>query len=114
MRILRKRRRERKAYIIRNARLDPDWSSVERRTLDIAGRAVASLIHTQGIGDLYKLYLITKRDGIDFNLAFISSDFKVEHKEPFDTNYMRKLFDHGYKLARKGYPWQKYPPGFTP
>jgi len=107
-------RRERKAYIIRNARLDPDWASVERRTLDIAGRAVASLIHTQGIGDLYQMYLITKRDGIDFNLAFISSDFKVEHKEQFDTNYMRKLFDHGYKLARKGYPWQKYPPGFTP
>ncbi len=106
--------RERKAYIIRNARLDPKWASVERRTLDIAGRAVDSLIHTQGIGDLYKLYLITKRDGIDFNLAFISPDFKVEHKEPFDTNYMRKLFDHGYKLARKGYPWEKYPPGFTP
>jgi len=106
--------RKRKAYIIRNARLDPNWASVERRTLDIAGRAINSLIHTQGIGDLYKLYLITKRDGIDFNLAFISPDFKVEHKEPFDTNYMRKLFDHGYKLARKGYPWQKYPPGFTP
>ncbi len=101
-------------HIIRNARLDPDWASVERRTLDIAGRAVASLIHTQGIGDLYQMYLITKRDGIDFNLAFISSDFKVEHKVPFDTNYMRKLFDHGYKLARKGYPWEKYPPGFTP
>ncbi len=107
-------RRERKAYIIRNARLDPKWASVDRRTLDIAGRAINSLIHTQGIGDLYQLYLITKRDGIDFNLAFISPDFKVEHKEPFDTNYMRKLFDHGYKLARKGYPWQKYPPGFTP
>jgi len=107
-------RRGRKAYIIRNARLDPNWASVDRRTLDIAGRAITSLIHTQGIGDLYQLYLITKRDGIDFNLAFISSDFKVERKEPFDTNYMRKLFDHGYKLARKGYPWQKYPPGFTP
>ncbi len=107
-------RRKRKAYIIRNARLDPNWASVDRRTLDIAGRAINSLIHTQGIGDLYQLYLITKRDGIDFNLAFISQDFKVEHKEPFDTNYMRKLFDHGYKLARKDYPWQKYPPGFTP
>ncbi len=107
-------RRKRKAYIIRNARLDPNWASVDRRTLNIAGRAITSLIRTQGIGDLYQLYLITKRDGIDFNLAFISSDFKVEHKEQFDTIYMRKLFDHGYKLARKCYPWEKYPPGFTP
>ncbi len=87
---------------------------MERRTLNIAGRAITSLIHTQGIGDLYQLYLITQRDDIDFNLAFISSDFKVKHEKPFDTTYMRKLFDHGYKLARKGYPWQKYPPGFTP
>ncbi|NIO08835.1 MAG: patatin family protein, partial [Deltaproteobacteria bacterium] len=55
----------------RNARLDPNWSSVERRTLDITGRAISSLIHTQGIGDLYQMYLISKRDGIDFNLAFI-------------------------------------------
>ncbi len=107
-------RRGRKGYIIRNARLDSNWSSVERRTLNIAGRAITSLIHTQGIGDLYQLYLITQRDDIDFNLAFISSDFKVKHEKPFDTTYMRKLFDHGYKLARKGYPWQKYPPGFTP
>jgi hypothetical protein len=30
--------RERRAYIIRNARLDPDWSQVDRRTLSIAGR----------------------------------------------------------------------------
>jgi hypothetical protein len=31
------------AYIIRNARLDPDWSSVRRRTLGIAGRAIATM-----------------------------------------------------------------------
>jgi len=107
-------REKRKAYIIRNARLDTSWSSVERRTLNIAGRAISALIHTQGIGDLYQMYQISKRDGIDFNLAFISPDFKVEHKEPFDTNYMRKLFDYAYQLARKGYPWQKYPPGYVP
>jgi len=26
---------------------------------------------------------------------------------------MRKLFDYGYQLAVKGYPWQKTPPGFA-
>jgi len=24
---------------------------------------------------------------------------------------MGKLFDFGYQLAKKGYPWLKYPPG---
>lgn len=26
---------------------------------------------------------------------------------------MRALFDYGYQLAKKGYPWHKTPPGFT-
>ena len=48
--------RERKLYVIRNSRLDPDWAQVERSTMSIAGRAVASLIHSQGIGDLYRIF----------------------------------------------------------
>ncbi|OEU44358.1 MAG: hypothetical protein BBJ60_06705, partial [Desulfobacterales bacterium S7086C20] len=43
--------RKRTAYIIRNARLDPDWASIDRRTLSILGRAVSSLTQTQGVGD---------------------------------------------------------------
>ena len=65
--------RERRLYVIRNARLDPDWAHVERSTMSIAGRAVASLIHTQGIGDLYRIYATAQRDGVDFNLTFIPS-----------------------------------------
>ena len=26
---------------------------------------------------------------------------------------MRALFDYGYQLGRKGYPWRKAPPGLT-
>ena len=103
--------RERKVYIIRNARLDPQWATVERSTLGIAGRAISSLIQTQGLGDLYRLYLTAQQDGLDYNLAYIGADFNAEHKEDFDTTYMRTLFDYGYQLARKGYPWQKVPPG---
>ena len=105
--------RERRLYIIRNARLDPDWAETERRTLSIAGRAISSLIQSQGIGDLYTIYTIAERDGVDFNLAFIPESFKAVHKEDFDTEYMRQLFDLGYKLAANGYPWAKTPPGYV-
>lgn len=105
--------RERRLYIIRNARLDPDWAQVERRTMSIAGRAITSLIQTQGIGDLYQIYLVTQRDGVDFNLAFIPKSFNVLHKEDFSPEYMRPLFELGYKLAVKGYPWEKVPPGYA-
>ena len=105
--------RERSVYIIRNARLDPDWAAVERSTLTIAGRAISSLIQTQGLGDLYRIYATAQQDGLDYNLAYIGADFNAEHKEDFDATYMRALFDYGYQLGRKGYPWQKTPPGMT-
>ena len=106
--------RERKLYILRNARLDPEWAQVERRTLPIAAQAISTLIQYQGIGDLYRIYTVTQRDGIDFNLAYIPPSFKVPHKEEFDTVYMRALYDVGYGLAEKGYSWTKEPPVLMP
>jgi len=104
--------RERKLYVIRNARLDTGWSEVERRTLIIAGKAISTLISNQGVGDLYRIYLNAQRDGLDYNLAFIPPAFNAPHKEDFDTDYMRQLFQAGYDAAVKGYPWAKTPPGF--
>jgi predicted acylesterase/phospholipase RssA len=104
--------RDRSLYVIRNARLDPDWAQVERKTMSIAGRAVGSLIHTQGIGDLYRIYATAQRDGVDFNLAFIPSSFNAPHKEEFDNAYMRQLYDVGYDMALQGFPWLKTPPAF--
>ena len=105
-------RRERRLYVIRNARLDPDWAQVQRRTLSIAERAVTSLIQTQGIGDLYRIYVAAQRDDIDFNLASIPPSFTMELKTPFETAYMRALYRVGYDLGRRGYDWAKYPPGY--
>lgn len=104
--------RERRLYIIRNARLDADWAETQRQTLSIAGRAISSLIQTQGIGDLYRIYLNSQRDDIDYNLAFIPPTFKVESKEAFDPAYMTELYKVGYDLAVRGYQWQKTPPMF--
>jgi hypothetical protein len=51
-----------------------------------------------------------QRHGVDFNLAYIPESFKAIHKEEFDTEYMRALYQVGYTLAVKGYPWLKKPP----
>ena len=106
--------RERKLYLIRNARLDPEWAQVERRTLPIAAQAISTLIQYQGIGDLYRIYSVTQRDGIDFNLAYIPPTFDTPHKAEFDTAYMRALYDVGYSMAEKGYTWTKKPPVLIP
>jgi hypothetical protein len=104
--------KERNAYIIRNARLDPEWRETERGTLSIIQRAISSLIQTQGVGDLYRIYHTTQLDGVTFNLAYIGSDFKFPHQTEFDTAYMQALFDYGYKQGLAGKEWQHYPPGY--
>jgi predicted patatin/cPLA2 family phospholipase len=102
-----------RVYVIRNSFLDPDYQGIKRNVLPIASRTIDSLIRTQGIGDLYQIYALCKRDGNDFSLAYIPSDFTEEPTEAFDPVYMSKLFDRGYQMALDGYPWAKAPPGFA-
>jgi len=97
-------------YIIRNSRLDPRWVQTKNKVLPIARRSLSSLIRTQGVGDLYRIFLLTKRDGLDFNLAYIPDDFNAPQKEIFDPEYMQELFDLGYRMTKDGYPWSKSPP----
>ncbi len=99
-------------YVIRNSILEPDYQGVQREIVPIASRTIGSLIRTQGIGDLYQIFALCKRDDNEFNLAYIPADFVEESNEEFDPVYMSKLFDLGYQNGRKGYNWEKAPPNF--
>ena len=104
--------RRRVLYIIRNARLDSPWEHVPRKTMSIASRAIGSLTTTQGVGDLYRIFAATERDGVEFNLAYIPPTFRPHPDQEFDTSYMRELFAFGKSAAQVGYNWEKVPPGF--
>ena len=98
-------------FVIRNGKIDPEWQSVHENVVSITQRSISTLIKNQGIGDLYRIYSVTRRDGIDFNLASIPADFSETSDEPFDQKYMIALFDRGYDLASRNYSWVKAPPG---
>lgn len=104
------RTRDARAWVIRNARLDRDWASVNRRTMGIVGRAIATMIFSSGYNDLVRMYGATQADGIDYNLAYIGPDFTTTLPAPFDQSYMRALFDYGYQRGKAGYSWAKRPP----
>ncbi|MFO0831714.1 MAG: patatin-like phospholipase family protein [Phycisphaerales bacterium] len=104
--------RHRTVYVVRNAGLRPQYEPVRRRTLAIAQRAVSSLIASQGVGDLYRIYLETLRDGMDFRLATIPASADRPTQEMFDPAYMSQLFELGSSAAKGGYAWSKAPPGF--
>jgi hypothetical protein len=101
-----------KVYVIRNSFLAPDYQGINRSMLPIASRSIQALVRTQGIGDLYQIYALCERDGNDFNLAYIPAEFTEKPSEGFDPVYMGKLYELGYQMASKGYPWDKAPPGF--
>jgi predicted acylesterase/phospholipase RssA len=105
--------KKRRLFVIRNGRTVPEYSVVKANLASIAGKAISSLIDTQAVGDLYRLYAIARRDHIDYNVVSIPQSFTVESKSAFDNDYMRALYQLGYEMGRKGVRWEKYPPGFV-
>lgn len=105
--------KDRQAYLIRNSRLDSDWRQIERNTLNIMARAVDQLIQVQGLDDIDRTYLLTQRDGVGFNLAYIGPDFDMPHTKEFDPKYMNALYDYAFNLGLAGYPWATVPPGYS-
>jgi predicted acylesterase/phospholipase RssA len=106
-------RRQRTAYIIRNARLDPDYAASERRTVSIAGRAISTMLASSGRNDVLRTYFISQRDKVDYNLAYIGSDFSAPKSGEFDQSYMRALYAYGERQALGGQAWHKTPPGLS-
>lgn len=102
-----------KVYIIRNGVWRKDWKSVDRSTIAIAMRTMDSLMGSAMLGDAYRIFLATQRDGIDYHLAYIPESFNEKSSELFDKEYMSKLFNLGYQMAKEGYTWHAAPPGYN-
>ncbi len=99
-----------KVWVIRNAPLVFRHEQVGRTLFEITGRSISGLIRSNGIGDLYRIWLTSLRDGFDFQLAWIPFDFDVEPTEPFDPVHMTALFERGRRDMLNGEAWRNYPP----
>jgi hypothetical protein len=97
-------------YVVRNGRIAPESEAVEYGLLGIAERSVATLIKSQGIGDLLSAYASARIRGGDYYLTWIGEDFVHEYPGPFDPDYMSALSDYGYNLMKSGNAWVRKPP----
>ena len=104
----------RHAYIIRNGKIDPHFEVTQLELLPIAERSISTLIKTQGIGDLYRIYTVCLRYHVDYNVAYIPGSFSVTSTSAFDPKYMNALFDLAYRESSSGFRWHKQPPGLDP
>ncbi len=97
-------------YVLRNGKVTPEYSTVKPKLASIVGKSISTLIKTQGIGDLYRMYANAQRDGIAFRAVWIPPSFTMKEPKPFDPAYMKALFDLGYDMGLKGIPWETQPP----
>jgi hypothetical protein len=103
-------RRQRTAWVVRNGRVDVEPGTANRGIFGIARRSIETLLHFSGIADVQRIYLTTPRDGVAFRLAAIGPDFNAPRPQPFDTAFMRALFDYGEARGRSGAGWVERPP----
>jgi hypothetical protein len=99
-------------YIIRNGQLIPEPREVDRNLRAISSRAIDTMIKATVVGDLYRIYAFTQRDGMGFHYVDIPDDYESQSKELFDKEEMNRLFEIGYQLALSDAPWRSNLPGF--
>jgi predicted acylesterase/phospholipase RssA len=104
---------DRTIYIIINNKLRKPYDPVPPRLYSIAATAISSLISGSGSGDIYKIYAIAERDGLELRVTWIPPEFDREAEEMFDPNYMKALYDLGFEAGRGGVRWETSPPDFT-
>ncbi|HEV2332255.1 MAG TPA: hypothetical protein VGV16_03760, partial [Gammaproteobacteria bacterium] len=103
---------ERNLYVLRNGKIVPEYDPQKLSLFGLTSRSLETFTKYQGLGDLYRLYIASKRDGMDFNLVYIPDSFDAVSKQLFDPAYMRKLYDAGYTLGlHADSAWKKQPPG---
>jgi hypothetical protein len=109
-----KSNRKRALYIIRNGQTAPQYSPVKAKLAPVAAKSLDMLMRTQGIGDLYRMYVQTARDKISYNLIDMPDDFTMSEPKPFDSAYMKALYARGYEIGRNGnaIPWEHTPPDY--
>lgn len=104
----------RTVYVVVNNALRKRYDPAGTSALDVGGSAVSSLIGGSGSGDVYKIYAVARRDGLDFALTSIPPAFAVESDELFDPAYMTALYEFGYRAGAGEVGWLPHPVGFVP
>lgn len=102
------------AFIIMNMQFDSNWAPTPRRTLGIGERTLQTLTRAEASADVDLIFAALQRQGINFNLAYIDSDFHAAHPRDFNQSYMRALYAYGQQLGSHDRPWRGMPPQSQP
>ena len=100
-------------YVIRNGSTAPSRKQITRGLGSISGRAIATMLKVSGINDLYRLFLSTEHDDVDFYYVALPDDYIRTTDQEFDETEMNRQYRLGYQLGAEGIPWRRVPPGYV-
>jgi predicted patatin/cPLA2 family phospholipase len=89
-------------YVIVNGKLTPDFEITPSNHLAILGRAFSGAVRTGARAEIAEVLSATQRDGISLKLAHIDTAFQHASHGAFDPDYMKALYDFGFRQAQSG------------
>jgi hypothetical protein len=98
-------------HVIRNGRATSEYMVMAPRLAALGEHALHLMAQSQGVGDLYVIYVQAQRAGATFRAAWIGDDFDAPWEQWYDPVYVRALFDYGRSGAASGRIWRRHPPG---
>jgi hypothetical protein len=100
-------------YVIRNGSTTPNRKQIPRGLRSISGRAIGTMLKVSGMNDLYRLFLSTEHDRVDFYYIALPADYVRSTDEEFNEAEMNRQYQLGYQLGASGIPWRRSPPGYV-
>lgn len=96
-------------YIIVNNALMPEFSTTRNNTFTVMARANSTLIKSQTRSALVATYVYAQKNGIRFRVASIDKQVPYTMIDPFNTSYMRAVYNLGYNKMSNGTLWKDRP-----
>lgn len=96
-------------YVIVNNSLMPEFATIRNNTFTVMARANSALIRAQTRSTLIATYMYAQRNGIRFRVASIDAQVEYNMIDPFNTNYMRAVYNLGYARTASGTIWRDSP-----
>jgi hypothetical protein len=89
-------------YVIVNGKLGPEFEVTPPNTLGVLGRAFSAAVKTGTRVEIAGAAAASRRDAITFKLAHIAESFDHPSRGLFDPDYVKALYDFGFRQAQTG------------
>jgi len=99
-------------YAIHNGQLVPTYTTpISRNVGAISARVLDTAARSAVIGDLFRVYTITRREEGRFNWVTIPNELRLGGEELFDPVAMTSLYEVGLRMGKDGSGWRVRLPG---